>query len=510
MPSATYKNNTIIKNTGLLYVRMFFTLAVSLFTSRIILNTLGVIDFGLFNVVGSVISTFLFINMSMAATTQRFLSFELGKGNHEKLIQLFSSVLNIHIVIALLILILAETLGLWFLYNKLNIPNDRLSASLWVYQFSVFSALIAIIQVPYNASIKSHEKMGVIAYFSIIEVSLNLILVYILTLIEYDKLKLYAILVFLLKLGVAYGYRVYCKKSFSECHYKFYFNKELYKQLISYSGWSLFGNISVIAKGHAVNILLNLFYGPILNAAMGIANQVSNAINSFFLNFQMAANPQIIKSYASKEIDFMMNLIYRSSKFSFLLLFLLSLPVLIETNYILKLWLGIVPEFAVIFTSLGIINILVDSISGSLITAAHASGRIKNYQIIVGSSLILSLPISYLFLKLGYKPEITLYIGIFTSIVALFLRLIILKNLINISIKKFISQVLLKILYIIIFSVILPLFLKLNLDEGFMRFAIVTVSSIICIVLTINAIGINKEEKTLIKNSIRFLLKNEK
>ena len=418
--SVTNENTKLIaKNTMLLYFRMFLTLGVSLYTSRVVLNTLGVEDFGIYNVVGGVVMMFSFLNSSMASATQRFLSFELGKNDLIQLKKVFSMSVNIHVIIALAIFILAETIGLWFLNTKLVIPAERLYAANWVYQFSILSFMVTILSVPYNAIIIANERMKVYAYVSIIEVILKLIILYILVWFGFDKLKLYAILVFFVSAIIWLIYKTYCNSNFSESKYQYYWDKPLFSTLMNYAGWNLFGNLAVVTMVQGINIMLNLFFGPIVNAARGIAYQVNGAVNSFVINFQMAMNPQIVKSYASGDLKYMHKIIFQGAKYSFFLLFILSLPILLETELILKIWLKNVPEHTIIFTRLAIINVLIDSISGPLMTAAQATGNIKKYQAIVGGLLLLILPISYLFLIMGYPPEITLYISISISIIAL-------------------------------------------------------------------------------------------
>ena len=501
--SRSQDNLRIAKNTLLLYFRMLFLIVVSLYASRIVLNVLGVDDFGIHNVVGGVVILFAFFNSAMSSTTQRFLSFELGKGNFERLQRVFSAAVTIHIFVAIGVLILSETIGLWFFYNYLNIPAERMDAAFWVYQLSIATFLIKIIQVPYNASIIANEKMGAYAYISIVEASLILLSVFILTWIEFDKLVLYSVLLFFLAIIITTVYRIYCIRKLRSCSYTYFWDKALYTELVSYSGWSLLGNLSFAAKGQGVNILLNIFFGPAINAARAIAYQVQAAVQSFVTNFQIAVNPQIIKSYASGDTENMMNLIFKSARFSFFLLFFLSLPILLETEYILLLWLGIVPDYAALFTILIIINALIDCLSGPLMTSVQATGKIKRYQIIVGGVLLLNLPIAYIFLKLGYSPEITIYISILLSVLALGLRLWVLQSLIAISIARFFKEVLWRGLAVTVISVLLPWYLSCVLEAGFFRLLVVVSVSVVMVTFSVLLIGLKASEKGIVIHKLR-------
>lgn len=507
--TTSQNNRRIAKNTLMLYFRMILTMLVSLYTSRVILNTLGVDDFGIYNVVGGVVSMFAFLNSAMSSATQRFLSYEIGKGDLIQLRKTFNATKVIHFGIAFFIFILAETIGLWFVKTYLVIPVERMDAAIWVYHFSVLSFMVSIIQVPYNATIIAHERMNVYAYMSILEVSLKLLIVFLLVGISFDKLKLYGMLYFGVVFIIAAIYRIYTRRNFEESKFEAVKDKKLYKTLISYSGWNLFGNIAAVAKGQGVNILLNLFYGPVVNAARGISTQVQSAVQGFVTNFQMAVNPQIIKSYAADEKRYMTSLIIRSSKFSFYLLFLLSLPIILEIDQILKLWLKIVPDYAPIFTVLFMVVILIDSVSGPLMTAIQATGKIKVYQVVVGSLFISILPLSYLFLKLGYSPEITLYINIVISIIALSFRLFLVWKLLNFPIKVFIKEIILKNILIVLLSLSLPFFVKSLMDSNILRLIVVVFISLIWNATIIYVIGLLKSEKAIVLSGINKIIQKK-
>ena len=505
--TSSQNNRRIAKNTIMLYFRMILTMLVSLYTSRIVLNTLGVEDYGIYNVVGGVVTMFAFFNSAMSSATQRFLSYEIGKGDFVQLRKTFNATQIIHIAIGVLIFILAETVGLWFVKTYLVIPPERLEAAIWVYHFSVLSFMVSIIQVPYNATIIAHERMNVYAYVSILEVALKLLIVFILTWITYDKLKLYGILHFAVVFVIAAIYRIYTRKNFEESKFEVVRDKKLYRTLVSYSGWNLFGNIAGVAKGQGVNILLNMFYGPVINAARGVAMQVQSAVNSFVSNFQMAVNPQIIKSYAADEIEYMASLVIRSSKFSFYLLYLLSLPIIIETDQILKLWLKTVPEYSSIFTILVLVIILIDSVSGPLMTAIQATGKIKVYQAVVGSLLTLILPISYILLKQGYSPEVTLYVNIVISIIALSFRIYLVWKILEFPILRFIQEVILKNIVIVLLSLSIPLLIRYNMSDDLVRLIIIVLVTMIWNSIVIYSIGLNKSEKAIVIRCINKILK---
>ncbi len=499
-------NKRIAKNTMMLYFRMILTMLVSLYTSRVILNTLGVEDFGIYNVVGGVVSMFSFFNSAMSSATQRFLSYEIGKGNFVQLRKTFNATQIIHIGIAVLIFILAETVGLWFVKTYLVIPAERIEAAIWVYHFSVLSFIVSILQVPYNATIIAHERMNVYAYVSILEVSLKLLIVFMLTWITYDKLKLYGILLFGVTFIIAAIYRIYTRRNFEESKFEVVKDYKLYKTLMSYSGWSLFGNIAGVAQGQGINIILNIFFGPVVNAARGIATQVQGAVYSFVSNFQIAVNPQIIKSFAANEKEYMTSLIIQSSKYSFYLLFLLSLPIILEVDQILKLWLITVPEYASIFTVLVLIVILITSISGPLMTAVQATGKIAIYQAVIGTLLFLTLPISYVFLKLGYPPEVTLYITIAVEIIALLFRFIFLKRLINFPVFHFVKNVLIRNIPVILLSISLPLIVKKSIDVNIWRLFIVVCVSLIWNSIVIYLVGLNRSEQKIMRKWFQKIL----
>ncbi len=498
----------ITKNTLMLYFRMFFSMFVTLYTSRVILDVLGVEDFGIYNVVGGIVVLFGFLNNAMAASTQRFLTFELSTGNINSLQKVFGVSLSIHFFIAIIILILAETIGLWMLNTKLVIPPARIIAANWVYQFSVFSFIFTVLTIPYYASIISHEKMNIYAFFGIIEVVLKLIIVFLLP-FGNDKLIFYAFLIFIITILIRSFYILYCRRHFPESHVFFMWDKVLFKKMGSFANWNLLGVFAGIGYTQGVNILLNINFGPIINAARGIAFQVQSAVNSFVTNFQTALNPPIIRAYATNEKSMLYNLVFYSAKFSFFLLFIISLPIILNTEIVLGIWLKNIPDYAVIFTRLVLFDILVASLSGSMQILVQATGNIKKYQIIVSGILLLNLPVSFVVLRLGFLPQSTFIISICCSLLALFARIYIIKSLEeDFSASDFIKSVLLKVFLVFSLSLFVSYIIFNNYPEiPVQRFIVTSFISIFITLLFIYIFGINKKERSVIFN---FILKHLK
>ena len=506
MANQSIDNKRIAKNTLLLYFRMLLTMAVSLYTSRVVLQTLGVEDYGIYNVVGGVVTMFTFINSAMSSATMRFMAFELGRRDKEKLHQVFCTSMGIHALISLIILVLAETVGLWFLNTHMVIPETRMDAAHWVFQLSVLSTIVMMMSVPYNASIIAHEKMSAFAYISVLEVILKLAIVYMLVIFDIDKLKLYAALIFCVQILIRLIYGRYCSRHFAECHYKFVYDKPLFKEMTGFAGWSLFGNLAAVAFTQGVNILLNMFFGPVVNAARAVAVQVQNAIQGFVANFQMALNPQITKTYACGELEQMHRLVFASGRYSFFLLFFLSLPIIIEINPILSVWLDTVPEYTASFIRLTLCIMMVDALSNPLITAAQATGRIKVYQAVVGGILLLIVPISYIALKLGGQPEVVFVVHFLIVVVAQIARLIMIRPMIHLSLRKYFMEVVMKITYVVLASVILPIAVYVLLpQEALYSFLSVCGICVVCVLASVYYLGLGKSERTFVIAKLKSL-----
>lgn len=505
--SESTNNKRVAKNTLFLYFRMILIMLVSLYTSRVILATLGIRDYGINNVVAGVVTMFSFLNNSMSSSTQRFLTFELGKGNKEGLCRVFAAALNIHLGIALLVIFLAETIGLWFVNAKLVIPAERMVAANWIYQFAILSFCVNIIQVPYNATLIAHEKMSIYAYISILEVLLKLGIVYLLVISPIDKLISYGLLFLLVQILIRFIYQIYCRKHYEETKFLLFWDKGLYKQMSGFAGWNMFGSIAWLLRDQGLNIVLNLFFGPVINAARGVANQVSNAVMNFISNFQVALNPQITKNYAQNSFDEMERLAYRGIKFSFLLLFVMAFPLCINIKYVLSIWLVQVPDYSAQFLILILIDALVGNLFGTpLMTSLAATGKIRNYQITVSTIILLIVPVSYVILKLGAGPESVFYVAIVFNLLSGIARYVFCHKQIGYSAKKYLSYVIFPLAGVVILSLPLPLLAKRYLSSDMSDLANFLILCSIAFIISMVAswfIGFSKHERVMITEVIR-------
>ena len=478
-------------------------MVISLFTSRIILDSLGVDNFGIYNVVGGFVAMFAIMSGALTNSITRFLTFELGKGDTEKLKRVFSSSLNVMFALSLLVLLIGETVGLWFLNNQVNIPAERMEAANFVYQLSLATFIMGLVSVPYNASIVSHEKMTAFAYIGIIEIVMKLIIVYTLYISPFDKLKTYAILLFLLSLSIRLIYGIYCNRHFKETHYRFVFDKPLLRQMTGFAGWNFLAQGAYQLNGSGVNLLINIFFGVTLNAARGIAYQVNNAICQFTSNFMTALMPQITKSYAAGELAEMHKLIIRGAKFSYFLALLFLIPICIDTDYILHLWLMAVPDYTVSFVRWTLYITAINMFSGTLITALHATGNIKKYMITVGLVEVTNFPLTYIAFKLDCNPLYSYYIYFSVYLALAFLRLILIKDLIKMNGRQFINEVYVKAAIVSAVAVVPPFLISLVMPACIWRLVIICIVSGICTIGSVYVFGFTQEEKTLFMNFIR-------
>lgn len=495
-------NKRIAKNTLLLYARMLFMMVIGLYTSRVILDKLGEVDFGIYNVVGGFVTMFAIISGAMTSATQRFLSFEIGKGEKGNVKGIFSTMVYIHLFLAFIVLIVGEIVGVWFLNSHMNFPVDRYDAANWVFQLSLLVFILNVINVPYNGALIAYEKMSAFAYFSIFDAVFKLAICYVITLTPFDKLVVYAVLMAFIQILLLAMYFVYCRFKFTECRFTGKFNKEYGKNVCSFVGWNLIGSLSGIAKEQGVNVVLNMFFGPAVNAARGIAYQVLSKLNGFVTNFQMALNPQIIKNYASGERENMYKLVFRGAKLSYLLLLTLSLPVVIEASLILGLWLKKVPDYTVIFLQITIFTALLNTLSNPLVISMHASGKVRDYQIVVGGLSLLTLPIVYVALKMGAEPYWAMIIAFLIEFACHFVRLYMLVRSIRFPMLRFLKDVTLRVCVITALSMIFPILAYNVISVTVLRFFTVCVLSVLSTIGLGYYIGFNKSDRLKLRTKV--------
>ena len=503
MTDVAANNRRIAKNTMMLYFRMLLIMAVSFYTSRVVLQTLGVVDYGIYNVVGGIVAMFGFLNSAMSSSTQRYLTFELGRGDTERLKKVFVTSVNIHIMISVIVFVLAETIGLWLLYNKMTIPVERFNAAFWVYQCSILSTMVMFISVPYNATIIAHEKMSAFAYISILEVVLKLLIVYLLLIRDIDKLILYAVLMLTVQVIIRFIYNIYCKRHFEETKYSFLFDRPLFKEMLSFSGWNLWGNMAAVAFTQGLNILLNMFFGPVVNAARGVAVQVQQAVTQFSMNFQTAINPQITKSYAIEDYEYMHSLIFRSSRFTFFLLLCICLPVFMEAEALLGIWLKEVPEYSAVFLRIILCATIVDALANPLMISAQATAHIKIYQSVVGGILLTILPIAYVVLKLGGNPQSVFIVHLLICTIAFIVRLFIIRPMIRLSLTKYIKEVIVRCAVVGICAGAVSFAVNILLDSSLFSSIMECCISVLSVAVFSFMIGMTKNERDLIINKIK-------
>ena len=502
MQDTTSNNKRIAKNTIMLYIRMFISMLVGLYTSRVVLATLGVEDYGIYGVVGGVVGMMGFLNASMSGATSRFLTFELGRGDKDRLAKTFSSALIVHIGIAIVVLILAETVGLWFLCNKLNIPAERMQAAHWVYQLSILSAMFGITQVPYNAAIIAHEKMDVYAYVEILNVSLKLLIVYLLCIGNFDKLILYASLMLAVSILIMMVYRIYAIRQFPEAHFHWIWDKTYLRPLLSFSGWDLYGNACVIARQQGTNFLINIFYGVVFNAASGIATTVQGTISGLAFNIILAFRPQIIKQYAKGNVEDMSKLVGNAVCFTTILFGCMSIPLLLETHYIMKAWLGTIPDKSVIFCQILLIASFLGLLNNIWNTCIHATGKIKEISIFSGTFFLISLPIIYVVFQFKAPVESAYLVFILSIVFVNVSNLLIIKKKIPKLKLNFVFLNYIKVIIVLMASYYITSLFKAQMQETFIR---LLVDCFICWIIVFASSFIfilNKKQKKSIISKI--------
>lgn len=496
-------NQRIVKNTMLLYIRMFLIMGVSFYTSRVILKALGVEDFGIYNVVGGVVSMLGLIKGVMSGATSRYLNFALGKNDKELARKSFNVSLMIYIALSAVFVLLSETVGLWFLNTQLLIPEDRIVAANWIFQFTIISSVNQLIATPYNAAVIARERMSVYAYISILEVVLRLLIVYLLFISPVDKLIAYGFLYMLTNLLITEIYRLYCRKHYPESHFKFYKDKSSYKEILSYSSWNLMGQFAKLIKGQGLNILLNMFFNPAVNASRGLSYQINNAINQFVHNFYIAVVPQITKYYAKNEMENMFNLVCRSAKMALFLFLLFALPISIEAPMLIQLWLDQLPENVVEFVRIILLISMLDCIQGPLRTSAQATGNVAKYEMTISVITILNIPISYALLKFGYPAVTVFVVSLCLSVVSFIARLILLRGMIKFPVIRYLNYVVVKGVLVILLSAIIPLLLHYKLADSLMNSFLVIFVAFVCEGLVIFFFGLNRQEKDFVYGIVK-------
>ena len=505
------KNSTIAKNTILLYFRQIIILIIGLYTSRVILNTLGVTDYGLYNVVGGVVAMFGFITNAMGNATSRFITFSTGKDNLKDSEETFGTILTIYYIIAFAILLLGETIGLWFLYNYLVIPEERFAAALWVYHFSVIAAVMNVLYIPYNSLIIAHEKMTAFAYISILDALLKLIIVYLLVISSYDKLIVYAVLIFLVQCIDRFIYIYYCRRKFVESKSKAIYRPKLFQEILVFSGWTLNGNIAVMCYTQGINILLNMFFGPVVNAARGVATQVQTITLNFVSGFQTAVYPQITKSYAQGDMHRLYNLLHASCRYSYFLIFMLALPFIIKSQYVLELWLKIVPDYTVPFLSLILLFSMLRSITNPVNFAVQATGDIKKFQLIEGTLGLMILPLAYIQLKVFHSGPVSVFvILVIVEFITIFVRIYIGVKKIKGSLSLYFLRVIRPIFITTIVGTSIPYVVSVLTEENFTGTILTYFTILIWTFPSIYFCGLSATEKNIIKDKVINMAKKQK
>lgn len=507
MQETSANNKRIAKNTIILYLRMMFILCVGLYTGRATLAALGVEDYGLYNVVGGFVVFFTFLNGAMASATQRFITFELARGDLHRQRVTFSTSVIIHVAIGLVIVLLAETVGLWFVLHKLVIPEGRMTAAVWVYQFSILSMLLTIVSVPYNASIIAHEKMSAFAFITIMDTVLRLIIVICLTFVSFDRLIFYAGLLCLVSVIDRLIYGVYCSRHFADTRLVAVFDRRMFREMLNIGGWSLFGNLAGVFCSQGLNVVLNLFFGPAVNAARAVATTIQGIVTGFVSNFQMALNPQITKSYAVGEMQRMHSLIFASSKYSFFLLLAIALPIMVEADAILTLWLKNVPEHTANFTRLILCVLLLDAMGNPLMVSAQATGRVKVYQSVVGGLLIAVLPVSYVVLRLGGNPESVFVTYLVIAVLAFVARAFLIGRMVGFTLITFARRVVIPAALVFAAAAAASGALYAALPrEGIWKSLLVVAAAVVFTLVSAFCLGLRRTERTMITGKAKALI----
>lgn len=504
MQGVQANNNRIAKNTIFLYVRMFFVLIVSLYTSRVVLNTLGVSDFGVYNVVGGFVSLFGFLNSTLSSSMSRFFNYEGGQRGEEGVREVYTAGFWIHVLLAVVVLILLETFGLWYINNVMVVPDDRLHAANILFQYSIFSMTLVILEIPYTSAIMSYERMDFYALVSIIDVVIKLLIVLALPFIPYDKLISFATLTLIITIADFLLYFIYAKRKFRALKLGGKVNKKLFKSFLSFSGWNLLGTFAFMLKGQGLNMILNVFFGTIINAARGVAYQIQGALTGFSGNIATAFRPQIVDAYSKKENERVLKMFFSESRICYCLILVLIVPVLIEIDYILHLWLGnAVPEYANIFAILVLVDMLICTLNTPVTQVTFSTGSIKTYQIVSSAINLMLLPVCWIFLKMGFEASSVFVITIVFSIINQAGCLFCMKKVFSYSMREYLSSVIIPLSLITILLPIFPFLLSKYMDTSFLRLALICVADVLLAVVLMWIVILKKEEKQIVNTFIR-------
>lgn len=513
MSDTSANNKRIAKNTAILYVRMVILMAVNLYSSRIVLEKLGVEDYGIYNAVAGFISMFALMTNSLTAAISRFLTFELGKLSvadkkeviSKRLRETFSTSIIIQIIIGLIIIVLSESFGVYFLNSEMNIPESRMTAANWVFQFSLITFFINMISIPYNAIIIAHEKMSVFAYIGLFQGFSTLFIAFLIDAFPIDSLIAYSGLLCLLSIIIRLQYGMYCNRNFEESRFSCVFRKDLLKEIFGFAGWNFIGASSGVLRSQGVNVLMNIYCGPVVNAARGLSVQVNSAVQQFSGNFTTALNPQITKHYAAGDVNYSISLVFQGARFSLYLYSFLAIPIIIETDTILNLWLHEVPSHTVAFIRLVMVYSMIESLSGTMTTLMLATGNIRNYQLLVGGLQLLHFPAAWIVLAAGLEPELTYFCAMGVALCCLFARLYMLHKMVNLPVKSYLKNVFLNILIVVTVAIIPPFAVKYIMTEGFIRLCVVTIVSFTALAVSIYYIGCTSKERVMVAAKLSMI-----
>ena len=508
MESNSHNSKRIAKNTIILYFRMIVLMFINLYVSRVVLDALGIEDYGVYNVVGGFVALFSILSGSLSAAISRFITYELGKKDEACLREVFSVSVTVQLILIILVLVLSETIGLWFFYSKIDIPQDRINVAFWCYQFSVITFAVNLLSVPYYACIIAHEKMSAFAYIGLLEGFGKLLIAWSLLIYGGDKLILYAILLMFMSVIIRFIYGLYSKRHFSECRFSVSRNYSLFKQIFAFAGWNFIGAATDPLCFHGRNILLNIFFGPTVNAAYGLSMQVNSAISSFSSNFMTAIKPQIIKTYAEGNNDFLFKLLFWGSKLALFPLVIMSMPIIFNVDFVLGIWLKQIPDYTPVFVVLTLINVMCESISQPLVVAMLATGNIRNYQIAVGGMALMNVPASYVCLRCGFSPICVFIVSIVISQICFFIRLHMLRGMIGLPVKRFFCNVYIRAIAVMFLSLLTPYAFTnvYQFENVIMNFLIVCVVTVTSSIFSIIFVGCSKEERILVLKKAKELV----